>query len=381
MKLKISIAPSLLEASQKRVALGVVVGSTSKFSKSGDIEKLLHSSLKPYVGTSKDDIRKIPQVEALRDAYKNLKKNPNDFLGSNEALIARASKGEQLRSVNPVVDINNIICFESKRSCGSYDLEKVVQEMVFRVGKPGETYTKIGGRTMNLENLPVFADADGPFGSPTSDSQRAMIVDSTKNFITIVISFDGSEGLQQQTQRAQQLFAQVNATCVHSFVINADSSEKTFDLPGTAENNVISKEEVKIKELASFSVQPEASTSNVIINFSAGFELKGEMHLDAASLNAVESIFNVLLDGEWIDNEKVAIDAVSEGVKTYHGVVLSPKDKHEVKVTKQNMIKSSHLTSILMHENTFALRLDTVDPVFLDHLAQFLKTHVALKQL
>jgi hypothetical protein len=42
----------------------------------------------------------------------------------------------------------------------------------------------------------VFADDNGPFGSPTSDSERAMITLSTRKRLMVVITFSGSEHLQ-----------------------------------------------------------------------------------------------------------------------------------------------------------------------------------------
>ena len=46
---------------------------------------------------------------------------------------------------------------------------------MFRAGRAGETYKGIGKYDLNLEGLPVFCDAVGPHGSPTSDSERTMV--------------------------------------------------------------------------------------------------------------------------------------------------------------------------------------------------------------
>lgn len=107
--------------------------------------------------------------------------------------------------INTVVDINNLISLESLCSVGSYDLANVEQEVNFRVGLPQETYRGIGKDIVNLEGLPVLADRRGPFGSPISDSARAMITDDSKQVAIVVISFSGIPRLEGFARRAASL--------------------------------------------------------------------------------------------------------------------------------------------------------------------------------
>ena len=72
--------------------------------------------------------------------------------------------------------------------------------------------TGIGKESINLDGLPVFADENGPFGSPTSDSERAMITLSTRKLLMVVITFSGSEHLQLYTARAATLLMRYEAT-------------------------------------------------------------------------------------------------------------------------------------------------------------------------
>jgi DNA/RNA-binding domain of Phe-tRNA-synthetase-like protein len=90
---------------------------------------------------------------------------------------------------------------ESRLPIGLYDLAKVQGDIVFRAGRSGETYKGIGKFDLNLENLPVFCDAAGPHGSPTSDSERTMVTSSTKNVAAILISFGGPQPLDVWCKR------------------------------------------------------------------------------------------------------------------------------------------------------------------------------------
>lgn len=146
-----------------------------------------------------------PEILATRNAYKKLGKEPSRYRGSAEALVRRVLAGKGLYFINNLVDINNLISLESFLPLGSYDLAKIEGHVVFRVGNSGETYKGIGKDLINVADLPVFADDKGAFGSPTSDSERAMITESTTQFAMVLIAFSGGRELEQWSIRAKEL--------------------------------------------------------------------------------------------------------------------------------------------------------------------------------
>jgi DNA/RNA-binding domain of Phe-tRNA-synthetase-like protein len=149
-----------------------------------------------------------PQILATRAAYKTLGKDPARYRGSAEALLRRLIAGKGLPRINVVVDIINLVSVESRLSIGLYDLAHVQGDIVFRAGRAGETYKGIGKYDLNLDGLPVFCDALGPHGSPTSDSERTMVTIKTKNVLAVIISFSGKEELDRWARRMSGLFAQ-----------------------------------------------------------------------------------------------------------------------------------------------------------------------------
>jgi DNA/RNA-binding domain of Phe-tRNA-synthetase-like protein len=159
----------------------------------------LTSTIKP------EQINSIPQIAAMRSGYKALGKDPSRYRGSAEALLRRVLSGKGLYQINTIVDINNLVSLESLNPVGSYDLERVSGAIELRIGAPGETYKGIGKDEINIENLPVFADAQGPFGSPTSDSEQAMVRLETRKILMVVFSFTGREGLERWMVRASDL--------------------------------------------------------------------------------------------------------------------------------------------------------------------------------
>ena len=159
----------------------------------------LSSTIKP------EQINTIPQIAAMRIAYKALGKDPSRYRGSAEALLRRVLSGKGLYQINSAVDINNLVSLESLNPAGTYDLEKITSPIELRIGAAGESYKGIGKDLINIESLPVFADAAGPFGSPTSDSERAMVSLETRRVLMVVFSFSGPEDLDRWMNRAGEL--------------------------------------------------------------------------------------------------------------------------------------------------------------------------------
>ncbi len=191
-----------------RVALGCVIA---------DVEAVETSAaLTGELKLRGEEILRLPepravlesaQILATRAAYKALGKDPARYRGSAEALLRRVIAGKGLPQINAVVDVINLVSVESRLPVGLYDLAALSGDVVFRAGRAGETYKGIGKYDLNLEGLPLFADATGPHGSATSDSERTMVTVSTKRVLALIVSFAGATDLPRWTQRMTELLA------------------------------------------------------------------------------------------------------------------------------------------------------------------------------
>ena len=153
----------------------------------------------------------MPNIGMARTAYRSFGIDPGRHRISSEALYRRVRQGKALYQINSLVDANNLASLETGFSLGSYDISHIGPEVAFRLGLRGESYDGIGKAGVALENMPVLADAAGPFGSPTSDSTRAMITDKTKEAMTIVYSFSGLDALNDSLSITQRYFEQYAA--------------------------------------------------------------------------------------------------------------------------------------------------------------------------
>jgi DNA/RNA-binding domain of Phe-tRNA-synthetase-like protein len=195
-----------LKAKCPRVALACVTAEVETVATPEGLDQELRNC--------EEKILKLPEpkvvlesaaILATRAAYKALGKDPARYRGSAEALLRRVIAGKELPRINSVVDVINYVSVESRLPVGLYDLAHVQGEIVFRAGRAGETYKGIGKYDLNLEGLPVFCDAVGPHGSPTSDSERTMVTEATQQVAAIIISFGGAEELERWAQKMCEL--------------------------------------------------------------------------------------------------------------------------------------------------------------------------------
>lgn len=202
MKVTISDA---LKAKCPNIVLSVIECEVNIQSSSAELlEEINQACEKIALTTAVNQINKVPAIAASRQAYKILGKDPSRYRLSAEALMRRIVKGKGLYHINNVVDLINLTSIQSGFSIGGYNAEAIEGDVLFDIGGT-EPYDAIGRGTLNIEFLPVFKDEKSTFGSPTSDSTRTMITDATKRFLMIIISFDGSEGLEEATALARRL--------------------------------------------------------------------------------------------------------------------------------------------------------------------------------
>ncbi len=139
-------------------------------------------------------VNKRPAVAATRAAYKALGKDPNRYRPSAEALTRRAVKGLELYRTTALVDLINLLSLRSGHSIGGFDADAVSGPSIcLGRGRAGEPYEAIGRGMLNIEGLPVWRDAVGGIGTPTSDNDRTKMSPATGRLLMTVNMYGPSE--------------------------------------------------------------------------------------------------------------------------------------------------------------------------------------------
>ena len=153
-----------------------------------------------------DSIKEMASIRATREAYKKCGKDPSRYRPSGEALCRRILRGLPLYQIDTLVDLINVVSIQSGYSIGGFDADKIQGEiLVLGIGKAGEPYEGIGRGELNIEGMPVYRDAVGGIGTPTSDHERTKLGLETTHLLTIINGYSGKDGLMDAADYMVQL--------------------------------------------------------------------------------------------------------------------------------------------------------------------------------
>ena len=155
-----------------------------------------------------EQLKELSGIAATRRVYKACGKDPSRYRPSAEALIRRMLQGKELYQIDTLVDLINLASIAYGYSIGGFDADRFVGDtLTLGVGREGEPYEGIGRGQLNIAGLPVYRDAEGGVGTPTSDHERTKITLTTTHVLVLVNGYDGNEQQVVATARyMQELF-------------------------------------------------------------------------------------------------------------------------------------------------------------------------------
>ena len=141
-----------------------------------------------------EQINKWLPIQATRQAYKRLGKDPNRYRPSSEALRRRILRELPLYKVDTLVDLINLVSIRSGYSIGGFDVDKI---------------------------------AVGGIGTPTSDEERTKIGLDTTHLLMIINGYSGLEGLEAAGKYAVGLLSKyVSAINMEAELVTAKDRTK-----------------------------------------------------------------------------------------------------------------------------------------------------------
>ena len=141
-----------------------------------------------------DSLKELPSIRATRQVYKLCGKDPSRYRPASEQLIRRILQGKELYQIDTLVDLVNLASIVYGYSIGGFDVAKMKGDtLTLGIGKEGEPYEGIGRGILNIAGLPVYRDAEGGVGTPTSDNERTKLTLSTRHLLVLINGYDGNE--------------------------------------------------------------------------------------------------------------------------------------------------------------------------------------------
>lgn len=153
-----------------------------------------------------DSIKSHPVIQATREAYRRCGKDPSRYRPSAEALRRRLLRGLKLYRIDTLVDLINLVSLRTGHSIGGFDADKIMgTQLTLGIGRAEEPFEGIGRGMLNIEGLPVYRDAQGGIGTPTSDHERTKMDIGTRHVLAIINGYNGCEGLREAAELTETL--------------------------------------------------------------------------------------------------------------------------------------------------------------------------------
>ena len=174
------------------------------------LEKLKKETVKQMIKEFKDvDLREVPILKEYRRIYKAMGVDPTKKKPSPLALLTRIKKGQDLYTVNTLVDVYNLAVMKTQVSMGAFDLKNLSFPTYLRFAKEGEQFTPLmadKASSIRKGEL-IYADKKGlVFCRDLNyrDSDFTKITDKTKDTILYVdgTSITSEDELKAATELA-----------------------------------------------------------------------------------------------------------------------------------------------------------------------------------
>ena len=158
-----------------------------------------------------ESLKDMPSIAATRRVYKACGKDPSRYRPASEQLIRRMLQGKELYQIDTLVDLVNLASIAFGYSIGGFDADKFVgNTLTLGIGREGEPYEGIGRGPLNIAGLPVYRDAQGGVGTPTSDNERTKMTLETTHLVVLINGYDGNrERVMENAQYLKQLIERV----------------------------------------------------------------------------------------------------------------------------------------------------------------------------
>jgi DNA/RNA-binding domain of Phe-tRNA-synthetase-like protein len=132
-----------------------------------------------------------PQVAPWREAYRAFGVKAKDYPSSIENLLKRVLKGETLRSINPLVDLYNVVSLEHLIPIGGEDLDSLQGDIVLRFAGNDELAIHLLGDTeakAPKTGEVIYADDLGAICRRFNwkEAERSKLTANTKRAVLVV---------------------------------------------------------------------------------------------------------------------------------------------------------------------------------------------------
>jgi DNA/RNA-binding domain of Phe-tRNA-synthetase-like protein len=191
--MRVSVAPELFELfPEARIALVIVRGIDNRARESKSLAPRLRDAQANAVARLQGSpLTEHPRIHCWREAYRAFGAKPKDYPSSIENLTRRALKGEPLRSINPLVDLYNVVSLTHLLPAGGEDLGAIEGDIVLTRASAAEPPVKLLGESEERAPKPgevIYKDDRGAICRRWNwkEADRTKLTEKTANAILVL---------------------------------------------------------------------------------------------------------------------------------------------------------------------------------------------------
>jgi len=109
-----------------------------------------------------DTLTAHPRIAAWREAFRTLGYKPGDFRPSIEALLRRVLRGQELLTINALVDIGTVISLRHLLPIGGHAIDVLTQDIALRPATGEEVFIPFGSEELEhpMPGEFIFVEGD-----------------------------------------------------------------------------------------------------------------------------------------------------------------------------------------------------------------------------
>jgi DNA/RNA-binding domain of Phe-tRNA-synthetase-like protein len=190
---KLSIDPGIFALfPEAKVALVIVSGIDNRPRPDRPLEASLREAQAGAVARlGQGALTEHPRIQCWREAYRAFGAKPKDNPSSIENLVRRALKGDPLRSINPLVDLYNVVSLTHLLPAGGEDLDAVEGDILLTRASAGESAVKLLGESEERAPKPgevIYKDDLGAICRRWNwkEADRTKLTEETRNAMLVL---------------------------------------------------------------------------------------------------------------------------------------------------------------------------------------------------
>ncbi|BBB47163.1 B3/B4 domain-containing protein [Pelolinea submarina] len=157
-----SIAPQVFEKFPDYIRGVVLAVGVSNGKSSPELVQLLRDEEKSLQQRlNVEEITDYPKVNSWREAFRSLGIKPSEYRSSIEAMSRRVLRGNELPSINALVDIGNILSLRHLVPTGGHALDAIQADISLRPADGSEEFVPFGSEEMEHPDPDEFVFVEG----------------------------------------------------------------------------------------------------------------------------------------------------------------------------------------------------------------------------